>query len=347
MAINAVIGDEGFVRAFGRAPAPGDPAQTRIQCHLALVEERLRLRGVRARVRERLRAYRAAGRFPRGESPVRSQPTWIDARGVRCAVAHLAEADLGEGAIRALDAAYHNALVCTFRSPILDAWAASQGMTREDLAWIQPEYDPEPPLANVDVDVAAEYRHAIAHDEADGTAPRVGYVTTRLRYHHEPNHYIGTPLIGIDGAIGPSSHGLAYDAHLRTGTEVTLNHRGYGEGHRVGGTVGFGLDAVGTRIERAWTIPLDVYASFVTSRSTRFGLVAGPRFAVVGDRDIGGRIGVDLALRDVWSSKHPLAARDIHLRAGAEQMAAVTFIGISLSIATRGRLPAETRHPEG
>jgi hypothetical protein len=341
MGINAVIGDEGFVRAFGRAPGPGDPATVRIQSHLACVEARLRARGVRSRVLDRLRAYWQTGLFPLGESHDAYQPTWIDRRGVRCAVAHLAEADLGEWAIRDLDPQYHNAFAQTFRSPILETWAASHGMRGEDLAWIQPAYAPEPPQPNLDIDIAAEYRHAVVHDDADGAAPRVGYLAAGLRHRRPDNHYLGNPVLGIDGAIGQSSDGLAYDAHVRLGTEMTLNSSGYGDGHKLGAIAGFGLDAVGTRIERAWTVPIDVYCSVITSRRTRLNVVAGPRVAVAGERDIGGRVGVDVVLRDVWDSEHPLAPRDIHVRAGVEPMAEVTFIGISLSIAARGNVSHE------
>jgi hypothetical protein len=335
MSINAVVGDEGFGRAFGRRPGRGDAADGRIQSHLAYAEERLRLRGVRSRVLHRLRAYRDAGRFPLGESREAYQPTWIDRRGVRCAVAHLAEADLGEPEIRELDARYHNAFASTFRSPRLESWAASQGLTRDDLALIQPAY---PPIhTDLDVDVAAEYRHAVAHDEMNGAAPLVGTFTTGVRYRLRHNYFVGTPVLGIDGAVGPSSEGLAYEAHVRLGSEATMYPFDNGHGQRIGFSAGFGVDAVGSRIERAWTVPVDVYWYVRASRDARVGVVAGPRFAVAGDRDIGGRVGLDFVLRDVWDINHPLAPRDIHVRAGAEQMGDVTFVGVSLAIATRGR----------
>lgn len=149
--INLVLGDESFVARFGRLPTPADDEDLRIRVHLEYVLESLRrrstaglspeARAARARSLERLAAYIQRGEFPRDdEHPDARRPTFIDSRGRICAVGYLLEQELGRQAAAAIAAGFKYAFVREIDSPVLNAWAASSGLTPEELEMIQPTY---------------------------------------------------------------------------------------------------------------------------------------------------------------------------------------------------------------
>jgi hypothetical protein len=191
---------------------------------------------------------------------------------------------------------------------------------------------------DIDLDVAIEYRHAVDRDEQNGPAPQVGSTSADVQWTFEHNYYVGSPVLRVDGAVGASAGDLVYDAHLRLGTEVNAYpfHGGNGQPQRIGAVAGFGLDAIGSRIPQAWTVPIDAYWFVRSSPRTRVGVIAGPRFAVAGaDRGTGWRVSVDFAWRDIWQSSPAFGARDIHVRAAIESFADVTYAGLALSIGSR------------
>lgn len=143
--INAVIGDAGIA---GVDPAAGE--DDRLAAHLAYVEATLRradvsmLDPVRVRARannlDRLARYREARQFPHNTYRAGRVPVFVDATGRRCAVAALAEADLGARAIEAIAATDRLAYLGDIASPTLARWAAGSGLTLRELAMIQPTY---------------------------------------------------------------------------------------------------------------------------------------------------------------------------------------------------------------
>lgn len=149
--INLVLGDESFVARFGRLPAPEDDEDLRIRVHLEYVLALLRqrstaglapdTRAARERSLERLAAYTQRGEFPRNdEHPDARRPTFIDSRGRICAVGYLLEQELGRQAAAAIAAGFKYAFVRDIDSPVLTAWAATSGLTLEELEMIQPTY---------------------------------------------------------------------------------------------------------------------------------------------------------------------------------------------------------------
>jgi hypothetical protein len=191
---------------------------------------------------------------------------------------------------------------------------------------------------DIDLVVAAQYRHAVDHDADKGSAPQVLDAATGVRWTFPHNYYVGSPVLEVDGALGAAAGDLVYDAHVRLGTEVDAYpfHGGSGEAQRLGVVAGFGLDAIGSRIPRAWTVPVDAYWFVRSSEGTRVGVIAGPRFAVAGaDRGFGWRAGVDFAWRDVWDHSPSFGPRDIHIRVSMESFADVIYGGVSLSVASR------------
>ena len=124
----------------------------RIQTHLQLVESTLRLRevpGLATKQQEKrdhqldvLKIYWQEGKFPRNtRHPVR-QPYFIDDFGTACAVGYLA---LQSGEAALVDKINHEdnyAYVREMDYPELLNWGSDNGLSLDELAWIQPGYPP-------------------------------------------------------------------------------------------------------------------------------------------------------------------------------------------------------------
>jgi hypothetical protein len=104
------------------------------------------LRGARAKNLERLATYARAGQFPRNDDhPDALRPTFVDARGEICAVGALFASDAGyPAAKRIADAGFKYAFIAELDDPQLLAWQQTSGLTRDELALIQPSYDGPP-----------------------------------------------------------------------------------------------------------------------------------------------------------------------------------------------------------
>lgn len=156
--INKVIGNESFIAKFGRHPQPADSECTRIQVHLAHVEDRLRAkpssslsvesRILRATLLDALHTYAQAGVFPQNTETMNRNPVFIDSNGRPCAVAHLIQQSGHSMLAAKVDASFHLAYledVCSTDSPLaheLTTWALAHGFDLGELAQIQPGYTP-------------------------------------------------------------------------------------------------------------------------------------------------------------------------------------------------------------
>lgn len=356
--INPVIGDASFVAAFGRAPTADDDPVTRIRTHLAYVEATLRARDVshlspaqraaRTRTLDHLRTYWRRGEFPASDAKRDLLPTFVDDRGVRCAVAYLAEQELGPRAIEAINARYRNAYLAQIDAPALAAWAPASGLTRDELALVQPSYPPRPARV-ADLSLTLDYRvayddspAAIAAGSSRPTGPgggptSLGMLRGSARWDGEQMNWFGRSIVGLTGGVGWAEGGhLAYDAHAQLGTQVGFRSRKLS--HHTGVVAGVGLDAIGDLVERAWTVPVDgfYYVGKPAEGSLRFGVTGGPRFAFAGaDRGVGWHGGVAVIARDVWGSGAARALRDVRLELAFDRLADVSMLGLSLTLATR------------
>lgn len=148
--VNAVLGDASFIARFGRPPSAADPERLRVATHLEFVEALLRsrdasglsaaLQRARAQNLDRLREYRQRGVFPRNtERPGRS-PRFIDHEGRICAAGYLVERSAGRATAEAIRARHEHELIEHMSMPELDAWIAQSGLTRLEVAMIQPGY---------------------------------------------------------------------------------------------------------------------------------------------------------------------------------------------------------------
>jgi hypothetical protein len=153
--VNAVLGDESYVDRFGAAPAPGTNETLRLATHLRYVEALLRARDVRAlppalraeraRNLDRLHAYIAAGIFPQNHTYPGRRPHFIDEAGRICAVGYLVEQSAGRAAAEALNREFEWSYVAEMHGEAVERWIARSGLTRDELAMIQPAYDRMPP----------------------------------------------------------------------------------------------------------------------------------------------------------------------------------------------------------
>src|SRR5262249_1477742 len=147
--INLVLGDAALIEAYGW-PLPNKlDEDERIRVHLRYAERLLRgrdvsglpptLRVARERNLNRLREDILRGEFPRNDNhPDLRRPTFIDARGRICAVGYLLEQDLGRAAAEEIAARYKYAFIRDIDSPLFSGWAATAGLSPEELGMIQP-----------------------------------------------------------------------------------------------------------------------------------------------------------------------------------------------------------------
>jgi hypothetical protein len=123
----------------------------RVRAHLRRVERALRrqpipqlspgLRMARGQHLDTLRSYWKQGRFARNfDRPGEQAPCFIDRGGHVCAVAHLL-IESGQAPLAAQVAATaNNAYIAEIHAPAFDDWVAGSGLTKEELARIQPSY---------------------------------------------------------------------------------------------------------------------------------------------------------------------------------------------------------------
>ncbi|MBI3723953.1 hypothetical protein HY251_08385, partial [bacterium] len=146
--------------AKGPLPAEGtderegtEAAQVaRIRAHLEGAEALLRRRDLsalspnqraaRERHVEALRAYRERGVFPHNHDFEGRRPAFVDDHGTLCAMAHLIATSGRLDLVRRVAATRNNAYVRELAGdPELVAWLEAAGLTADEAARIQPDYD--------------------------------------------------------------------------------------------------------------------------------------------------------------------------------------------------------------
>jgi hypothetical protein len=234
------------------------------------------LRARRLENLDRLHAYRLARRFPDGEEPSDGRrPTFIDDRGRRCAVAALVEESEGSAAAFAIDRRFHHAYVAEIDDPAFEAWVASSGFSRAELAIVQPTYEHRPPPfwgaptrlePRVALAMLSSVDGAHAHDD---TAMEIAAASLELGGPRAP---FARWIAVFDGSLGrfPGNHALL-DADLRAGA----CHDGAllsGYSWWLGTTVGAGVDAVSAVAPAALTVPVDAFLGFthIGNQNVRF-----------------------------------------------------------------------------
>ena len=100
----------------------------------------LNLQFVRTTMLDNLKAYYRRGIFPRNYVHPRHRPSFIDRDDRVCAVAHLMIQSGQERLARQVAVEANDAYVRDLHVKEFDAWAAQSGLTKEELAFIQPSY---------------------------------------------------------------------------------------------------------------------------------------------------------------------------------------------------------------
>jgi hypothetical protein len=154
--VNLVAGDLSVLAGYVPAglPAPLDE-RARVQGHLRFAHDLLArvdtagwptsLRTSRERNLERLAVYAAAGHFPYNDDhPDAHRPTFVDRDGTLCAVGALFAADRGRATAERIARSFKYAFIAQITDGELAIWQQSSGLAPEELALIQPSYDPRP-----------------------------------------------------------------------------------------------------------------------------------------------------------------------------------------------------------
>ena len=159
--INPIIGEQAFFETFGRLPDAQDSEYLRIQTHLRYVLRRLVTQTPsnlgREQLAERdknlrnLERYIEDGQFPSNyDYPGARKPCFIDQNGNICAVGYLVEQSAGRTAAEMINARFQYATIQEMTTPELERWVGQSGLTRTEVAMIQPTYghpqDYEEPL---------------------------------------------------------------------------------------------------------------------------------------------------------------------------------------------------------
>ncbi len=169
--VNAVLDDASYIARFGHRPGPDASETVRLQTHLAYVEQLLRARptphltpaqrAARTRHLDRLRTYWTRGQFPQNPRPsIGRQPTFIDRNGRICAVGYLIAESAGWDVAQRINAEYKHAYITEIDAPVLDEWAEQAGLTRRELAMIQPQYGDDGCVACIDNEKEMAHRGA-------------------------------------------------------------------------------------------------------------------------------------------------------------------------------------------
>lgn len=151
-AVNALIGDLSFVEKYGTFPDQEVNEELRISTHLEYVENLLRQKGVKhlsstqrkARLRniELLREYRMNGIFPKNyDYPYQRKPCFIDKYERICAVGYLIEKTAGRKIAETVNAKFQYRAIFEMESADLETWIYQSGMSKNELAMIQPNYE--------------------------------------------------------------------------------------------------------------------------------------------------------------------------------------------------------------
>lgn len=147
--INAVIG---YASASGLSEEEYSllSEQEKIRRHLLYVLEELRnapdayapdLSASRASMISLLEEYISLGAFPVNEKYPGRRPCFIDDYGNICAVGYLVQQTAGDQVAREIDKQHRYDYIADMDMAELDSWIASSGLSRREVAMIQPTYD--------------------------------------------------------------------------------------------------------------------------------------------------------------------------------------------------------------
>jgi hypothetical protein len=147
--VNAVLGDVSFEKLYGRLPSSTDNYQSRIITHLQYVYHKLKSEGIesqnRKEVLQHLDDYITQTQFPINKKyKDQTRPCFIDDEGNICAVGYLIEQTEGRAAAESINKQFQYAYVDQMPDELIEPWAKKWGLTKDECAMIQPQYNWRP-----------------------------------------------------------------------------------------------------------------------------------------------------------------------------------------------------------
>jgi hypothetical protein len=355
--INAVAGDVSFLLRHGRRPTATDDETERIATHLAFAQVVLRaaavshLRDSQRRARSELLgmldAYVDARRFPFGEARDGRLPAFVDHEARRCAVAALVDGALGTCATERIDRRFHADFVPEISDPALATLVEEGGLSRAELALIQPAYTndylPPPPAIMWQADASGA---AAVASGAPSDHPVRETLDIGVRWHGAHNYYIGDPIVALDAGAGlESGQRVPWGASARVGTEMLwwpgelVDDCSPCLTHRTGILAGVRVDADGSRVPRAWTVPVDAwwYVSWL-GRHVHPGVTGGARVRFAGaDRALGWTAGLDFSAPGALGRGAAWLPRNLHIGLATTRIADLTFVALTIGMSSQDR----------
>lgn len=154
--VNAVIGDISFSETFDNNPNQETNEDLRIQTHLKYVEKLLNQKDVsqltkaqqknRQKMLKLLNEYWEVGEFPKNYAfSDQRKPCFIDKNGNICAVGYLIEQTAGRQIAEEINSKYKYDYILAMKDQTIDTWVQSSGLTKKELAMIQPAYGYQSP----------------------------------------------------------------------------------------------------------------------------------------------------------------------------------------------------------
>jgi hypothetical protein len=188
--VNPIIGDESYLETFGKMPDHKTDNELRIQTHLKYVETILRNKDVshlsselqarRIYLLDLLREYHTRGKFPQNHYPSgERRPCFIDDSGTICAVGYLVEQTAGRETAEVLNAKFQYDVIMDMNSPLLDKWISESGLTKEEIATIQPTYEnwfPQPKRHRIGIRNGIIYSSVSSKNFLDDISPIFGFI---------------------------------------------------------------------------------------------------------------------------------------------------------------------------
>jgi hypothetical protein len=291
----------------------------------------------RAQNLARLEAYAAAGVFPAADTADGRLPTFIDDGGRRCAVAFLVEQSGGADVAARVGRRFRNAYVAAIDDPAFEAWVARSGLTRAELALIQPTYHyHDTPRSQLSSALRLEYLQAVAGARPDGLESMLG---AEAVVRAMPGLTITRPAalaVTLEGGAARLPAGRAfYSADAQLGPAVALSRS-----QLLGGGLGLGTDGItGGVVPAALTVPVTAYWSvdlevdsmnklWIDRRGVRVQLRGRAEAALLGRVNEWAWEGAtDL----VWFYRRWNAPEiDVSLTASARHFAGTTYAGAAL-----------------
>lgn len=150
--VNPIVGDLSSRLGTGLLSPENQTEKQRVATHLSFAEHVLRSRDVghlsselqerRTRMLDLLEEYWQAGVFPGNyDHPGQRRPCFIDQKGNICAVGYLVEQTAGHDAASEINHLFQYADISEMDHGSLDNWIAESGLSRDEVALIQPTYN--------------------------------------------------------------------------------------------------------------------------------------------------------------------------------------------------------------